>query len=82
MTDIITDALAKRASDLKLYGLLAHWDEIDPHSSWVKPLIEWEEHERRRRGLERRLRNAHLGAFKPMGDVRRQLGCPVPRQLS
>jgi DNA replication protein DnaC len=67
MTDIITDALAKRATDLKLYGLLAHWNELDPHSSWVKPLIEWEEQERSRRGLERRLRNAHLGTFKPMG---------------
>ena len=68
MTEVITDALAKRAADLKLYGLLAHWDEIDPHSSWVKPLIEWEEQERSRRGLERRLRNAHLGTFKPMGE--------------
>lgn len=68
MTDIITEALAKRASDLKLYGLLAHWNELDPHSSWVKPLIEWEEQERSRRGLERRLRNAHLGTFKPMGE--------------
>jgi DNA replication protein DnaC len=68
MTEVITDALAKRANELKLYGLLAHWDEIDPHSTWVKPLIEWEEQERSRRGLERRLRNAHLGAFKPMGE--------------
>jgi len=68
MTELITDALAKRATDLKLYGLLAHWQELDPASSWVKPLIEWEEQERNRRGLERRLRNAHLGTFKPMGE--------------
>lgn len=68
MTDLITDALAKRATDLKLYGLLAHWNELDPHSPWVKPLIEWEEHERNRRGLERRLRNAHIGNFKPLGE--------------
>ena len=68
MTELITDALAKRATDLKLYGLLAHWQELDPDSSWVKPLIEWEEQERNRRGLERRLRNAHLGTFKPMGE--------------
>ena len=68
MTEVITDALVKRATDLKLYGLLAHWNELDPHSSWVKPLIEWEEQERSRRGLERRLRNAHLGTFKPMGE--------------
>ncbi len=68
MTELITEALAKRATDLKLYGLLAHWNELDPHSTWVKPLIEWEEQERNRRGLERRFRNAHLGVFKPMGE--------------
>ena len=44
MSEVITDALAKRASDLKLHGLLAHWDEIDPHSSWVKPLIDVNSH--------------------------------------
>jgi DNA replication protein DnaC len=68
MTETMTDALAKRAADLKLYGLLAHWDELDPCCEWIRPLIEWEEQERNRRGLERRLRNAHLGRFKPLGE--------------
>ncbi len=34
----------------------------------VAPLIAWEEDERARRGLERRLSNAHLGRFKPLAD--------------
>jgi DNA replication protein DnaC len=61
------DALMTRAKALKLYGLLAHWEEI-AEAAWLAPLLDWEEHERARRGLERRLSNAHLGRFKPLAD--------------
>jgi len=65
----ITPALHQRATHLKLYGLLSQWDTLDPESDhWVASLIEWEEQERNRRGLERRIRNAHLGRFKPLAD--------------
>jgi len=62
-----TDDLKARAQALKLYGLLAHWDEVK-QSDWIIPLIEWEEAERAARSLQRRLTNAHLGAFKPLAD--------------
>jgi DNA replication protein DnaC len=61
------DSLQARAKALKLYGLLAHWDEIAA-AEWLEPLIGWEEQERARRGLERRLANARLGRFKPLAD--------------
>jgi len=65
----ITPALHQRATHLKLYGLLSQWDTLDPENDrWVASLIEWEEQERNRRGLERRMRNAHLGRFKPLAD--------------
>ena len=35
---------------------------------WVTPLLSWEEQERARRSLERRLRTAHIGRFKPLCD--------------
>ncbi|MDC9719788.1 MAG: IS21-like element helper ATPase IstB [Gammaproteobacteria bacterium] len=65
--------LKAQASTLKLYGLLAHWDELVDNSGkgrppWIKQLIEWEVVERHKRGLERRLNNAHLGRFKPLAD--------------
>jgi DNA replication protein DnaC len=62
-----TDELKTRAQTLKLYGLLAHWDEISDQD-WVVRLIEWEEAERQARSLQRRLSNARLGQFKPLAD--------------
>jgi DNA replication protein DnaC len=61
------EALMVRAKALKLHGLLAHWEEVAA-TAWLAPLLAWEEAERARRGLERRLGNAHLGRFKPLAD--------------
>jgi len=59
--------LRKRIADLKLYGLLARWDELG-EEPWVAELAQYEETERHRRSLERRIRNARLGSFKPLAD--------------
>lgn len=61
--------LKQRTQSLGLFGLLAHFGEIKASEwGWIRRLIEWEEGERQRRSLERRLRNARLGDFKPMAD--------------
>jgi len=52
---------------LGLFGLLAHWQEVRG-SDWLSTLIDYEQRERQRRSLERRLRFARLGAFKPLCD--------------
>jgi len=62
-----SDSLKERAKALKLHGLLAHWDEVW-EAQWIEPLIRWEEEERARRGLQRRLSSARLGRFKPLAD--------------
>ena len=59
--------LQERAMNLKLYGLLAHLEEFT-EEPWVNQLLEWEEVERSQRSLERRLKAAKLGAFKPIED--------------
>jgi hypothetical protein len=61
------DDLQNRAHALRLYGLLAHWPDVVVEP-WVAPLLQWEEDERGRRSLERRIRDAHLGSFKPLCD--------------
>lgn len=57
----------RRAEVLHLYGLLAHWNQV-VGADWLPTLLDWEEQERRRRSLERRLKDAHIGSFKPLCD--------------
>jgi DNA replication protein DnaC len=59
--------LERQARALKLYGLLAHWRQVH-REPWLAQLLAWEDEERARRGLERRLRRARLGTFKPLAD--------------
>jgi DNA replication protein DnaC len=61
------DALRQRAQTLHLHGLLAHWPEM-AGEPWVERLILWEEQERLRRSLERRLQAARIGRFKSLCD--------------
>ena len=61
------ETLRVRAQALRLHGLLAHWPEAAT-AAWVAPLLQWEEEERGRRSLERRLQSAHIGRFKPLCD--------------
>ena len=64
-------ALREHASELRLHGLLAHWAEVmgqPEQARWVAQMLGWEAAERGRRSLERRLREAHLGRFKPLAD--------------
>lgn len=61
------ETLRQRAQALRLHGLLAHWPE-SATAAWVEPLLQWEEEERGRRSLERRLQDAHIGRFKPLCD--------------
>jgi DNA replication protein DnaC len=61
------DSLRDRARALHLHGLLSHWSEVATQP-WLAPLIDWEERERARRSLERRLQEAHIGRFKPLCD--------------
>jgi len=63
--------LEERANTLRLMGLLANWDLAcsDPaRLGWTSELLCREENERARRSLERRLRSAHIGRFKPLAD--------------
>src|SRR5271165_4193523 len=68
------EGLHARAKALRLHGLLAHWSEavaepaLAKAGAWVEQILDWEEQERARRSLERRLREAHIGRFKPLCD--------------
>lgn len=59
--------LQRRAQALGLLGLLREWPSWG-HEPWVQPLIEAEESVRNARSLERRVRDARIGRFKPIAD--------------
>lgn len=61
------EELLLRANKLGLYGLVAHWSELRDNN-FVPRLIEIEEHERKRRSLERRIKRSKIGACKTMAD--------------
>jgi DNA replication protein DnaC len=61
------ESLRERAVALRLYGVLAHWSEVAT-ADWLASLVQWEEEERARRSLERRLTDARIGRFKPLAD--------------
>ena len=60
-------ALRERVRALGLHGVDAAWDETGSED-WIAQLVEMEEYERGRRSLERRIRSAKTGKFKPMAD--------------
>ena len=62
-----SDDLLQRAGALGLWGLEAHWDEIE-NQAWLPVLIDWEETERKQRSLDRRVRNSGIKRFKLMAD--------------
>jgi DNA replication protein DnaC len=57
----------ERVKALGLWGLLSAFEEVEGEP-WVERLLDIEERERHRRSLERRLKNARIGRFKPMVD--------------
>ncbi len=61
------NTLEGRTRALKLHGLLAHWPKVE-NQPWLPEMLDWEEQARTQRGLERRLRQARLGTFKPLAD--------------
>jgi|SRR5215467_236879 DNA replication protein DnaC len=61
------DPLQARAKALNLNGLLLHWQKAIA-GGWIPDLLSWEEQERARRSLERRLREAHIGRFKHLSE--------------
>ena len=70
----------ERAQKLGLWGLVAHWDELEP-SPWIESLLRYEEEERRKRSLERRLQRAKMGPFKPMADFQWDWPRKIDREL-
>lgn len=72
--------LKERAHRLGLWGVVTNWERVGGQP-WLEELIAYEEEERRRRSLERRLRYAKLGRFKPIADFDWEWPRAIDREL-
>lgn len=61
------DLLQQRLRRLALWGMLANFDDIAT-APWLPKVLDYEEVERSHRSLQRRLKSARLGSFKPMSE--------------
>jgi len=59
--------LKERARKLGLRAIIADWGKYI-NEPWLEPLISAEEKEKDRRSLERRVKEAQIGQFKPMAE--------------
>jgi DNA replication protein DnaC len=59
--------LKEIARKLGLRIVVSNWDQYE-NQAWLKPFLLAEEKERDRRSFERRIREAHIGQFKPMSE--------------
>lgn len=69
-TNVInSEQLRQQATELRLYGLQQHWQELkEEHYPLLSMLLNWETGVRQQRSLERRLKSARLGRFKPLNE--------------
>lgn len=63
----MSDELKNKAKRLGFYTIVARWEEYR-NQPWLPVLLEEEEAERARRSMDRRIKEAKLGQFKPMPD--------------
>lgn len=75
------ETVQDRLRRLGLYGLLTQVDEI-LEEDWLPRVLDIEEAERRRRSLERRLKNARIGSFRSMADFDWKWPKTIDRQLA
>jgi len=59
--------LKRLANDLGFHAIVANWNEY-VEQSWLEPLLKEEEKECQRRSLERRIKEADIGQFKPLAE--------------
>jgi DNA replication protein DnaC len=63
----MNDDLKEKARRLGFHAMVSRWAEF-ANQPWVKPLLDDEEAERLRRSMEKRLKEAKVGEFKPMSE--------------
>ena len=64
--------LKRLANDLGFHAIVANWNDY-VEQSWLEPLLKEEEKECQRRSLERRIKEADIGAIQAACRIRLEL---------
>lgn len=76
----MTDDLKTRAKELGLYSILKNWEKYC-NQPWLPLLLDEEESERAQRSMDRRIKEAKLGQFKPMSEFDWKWPRKIDREL-
>ncbi len=76
----MTEELKAKAKRLGLYAIVARWERYC-NQPWLLSLLEEEESERAQRSMERRIKEAKLGQFKPMSEFDWKWPKKIDREL-
>lgn len=63
----MTESLKARAKQLGLHAIVSRWQDYC-NQPWLPALLQEEEAERAQRSMDRRIKEAKLGQFKPMSE--------------
>jgi DNA replication protein DnaC len=76
----MSDELKTKAKKLGFHTIVARWGEYR-NQPWLPTLLEEEDAERAQRSMERRIKEAKLGQFKPMSDFDWKWPRKIDREL-
>lgn len=76
----MTEELKKKAKDLGFHAIVARWAEYC-NQLWLPSLLQEEESERAQRSMDRRIKEARLGQFKPMSEFDWKWPRKIDREL-
>lgn len=76
----MSEELKRKARKLGFYAIVTHWENYCKQT-WLPTLLEEEEAERAKRSMDRRIKEAKLGQFKPMSEFDWQWPRKIDREL-
>lgn len=76
----MTEELKKKAKELGFHAIVARWAEYC-NQPWLPTLLHEEETERAQRSMDRRIKEARLGQFKPMSEFDWKWPRKIDREL-
>jgi DNA replication protein DnaC len=76
----MTEELKTKAKQLGLHAIVTRWPEYC-NQPWLPALLQEEEAERAQRSMERRIKEARLGQFKPMSEFDWKWPRKIDREL-